>query len=101
MIKDIKLSDGTIKKMVLGFLALKEIVAGQERGLDSLQVVENAALAGFQAAAKREGTSVPTREEMQGWFDDTEVFLTVKEAVEDFSVNFSKEAERLAKKKKK
>lgn len=98
MIKEIKL-DGGVKKINLGYLALKEMSAGQSQNLDGLQVIENVAVVGFQVAAKRDGTPVPTREEVQEWFDDIPFYMAVQEAVEEFSVNFSKEAGKLKAKK--
>lgn len=99
MIKQIN-HNGTVRTIILGYLALKEMSIGQSQNLDGLQVIENVAVVGFQTAAKREGTPVPTREEVQEWFDDFSFYMAVQEAVEEFSVNFSKEAEKLKKAKK-
>lgn len=100
MIKEINTPDGP-KKMLLGYHSVKALAESQKRDDDEITMIESVALSGFNTHEKREGTDLTTKDQMLEWFDDFDVFLDVKETVEEFSVNFTQKVSQREKAKQK
>lgn len=88
MIKDINTPDGT-KTMLLGYQTLKDLVKLQKEGMDEFEMLEFIALSGFNTFEKRKKQKLTTKDQMLSWFDDHVIFLTIQEAITEFSANFT------------
>jgi len=100
MIKEFK-ADGKDYGMILGFESIKVLSEAQSKGSGELQIIEDVAFASMNSYARRNGKEIITRDALISLMDDLEVFFQIKDAVEEFSVNFSKKAEQMLKKKAK
>lgn len=98
MIKEIKIGEKTYG-ILLGFEALKCISGSQIKGISEMQLIEDVAVVGFDTYARRKKIETPSREQIIEWFDDLEVFMEVKDFVEDFSLNFTEKVEAINKAK--
>lgn len=88
MIKEFKTPSGP-KTMLLGFESVKVLARAQDSGETGIDMIESVALSGFNTHEKRNKLDLTTREEIIEWFDDTDLFLDVKEVVEEFAENFT------------
>lgn len=98
MIKEFKVN-GKEYGMILGFESLKVLSEAQTKGSGELQIIEDVVFVSINSYARRNGKETISRDDLISMFDDLEVFLEVKDAVEEFSVNFSKKANQVLKKK--
>lgn len=95
MIKEINTPDGP-KSMLLGYETLKQLVKLQKEEKDEFELMESVALFGFNVFEKRKGQEQTTKEQMVEWFDDSEIFLQVQDAISEFSENFTKKESQKA-----
>ncbi|AWW32174.1 hypothetical protein DN752_19635 [Echinicola strongylocentroti] len=92
MIKEVKFN-GEKKTLKLGYKAIKAMSDAQKKGMSEMEVMETAALAGFQSADRSEGRDLTTHEELLDWLEeDDDFFWEIQKALEEFSENFSNRA---------
>lgn len=100
MIKDIQHSNGDKFTLLFGFAVIQELNVGQSKGIGEMQLIADCGLVAINTMRSRQGQDLLPKKEYEMLLDDFDFMFDIKEAVEEFSVNFSKKAELRAKKKK-
>lgn len=93
-------SNGKPYGMILGFEALKVLSEAQAKGSSEFQIIEDVAFVALNSFGRRKGVGQIDRNELMDLMDDVDILFLIKDAVEEFSVNFTKKAEAVKPSKK-
>jgi hypothetical protein len=88
MIQSIHTPEGE-KTMLLGYQVVRFMARLDKNHETELDLIDDAALIGFNTWAKRHNQPAITKEEMITWFDDIDAYTQVINSVKSFMENFT------------